>query len=45
MECVHCHKDKPDTVVRVNPFMKEIHDETIEEPICDDCEEALRDDI
>jgi hypothetical protein len=37
MVCSFCHEDKPDTVVRIDPFAAEINDERIELPICDDC--------
>lgn len=45
MICQQCHKDKPDVVTRIDPFVKEIYDEEIEMDLCDECTQERRADI
>ena len=37
MKCKYCKKSKDDVSLRVNPYYAEIHNEEIEEYMCDDC--------
>ncbi len=44
-ECDVCGKQKPDVILRIDPFMEEIHDQRVVRMLCKACYDDLAMDV